>query len=289
MKVSTVAELAKKKPTAVSLRDLFIFGKLSQRSPSVRLQNAIFLHRELPIRMAQRIEELRSLPFGLDRASPILRVCGWYEKFVSELTTIPRLTTSHEERHFTSVISRQLQTPSLVVTMLSAAVASSGVSAATEQQLSFMQNVLDRFFTARIGLRFLMEHHVVSAEMQDEQWSGIIRANFDPTEVIRDAADDAGQLCLDELGSCPEVLIEMEEFEQAPSARRNSRLTGVPSHLHYICVELLKNAMRATVSRHGSASTLPPVRVRASFGEQQLSIRVSDEGGGIPLPLVRRM
>lgn len=284
-----IASLARERATAVSLRDLFVFGKRSQRSSSVRLQNAVFLQRELPVRMAQRIEELKSLPFGLDRSRPILQVIDWYSHFVDTLTSMPRLANADDERAFTATIDRQLQTPSLVVTMLSSAVASGGATV-DQQQRQFMQSVLDRFFTARIGLRFLMEHHVSSAEPQDDDSSGIIRANFDPTEVIRHAAEDAARLCEDELGNAPEVIVTMPEREDSPSEKRNSRLTGVPSHMHYICFELLKNAMRATVARHGDSSAPPPpVRVVAAFGEEQLGVRISDEGGGIPLAHASRV
>ena len=286
-----IASLARERATAVSLRDLFMFGKRSQRSSSVRLQNAVFLQRELPIRMAQRIEELKSLPFGLDRSPPILKVIDWYSHFVDTLTSMPRLANAADEQAFTANIDRQLQSPSLVVTMLSSAVASGGATA-NKQQRRFMQSVLDRFFTARIGLRFLMEHHVSSAEPQDDDTSGIIRANFDPAEVLRHAAEDATRLCEDEMGSAPEVIVTMPEHEDSPSDSRNSRLTGVPSHMHYICFELLKNAMRATVARHGDGSGStppPPVRVVAAFGEEQLGVRISDEGGGIPLAHASRV
>ena len=154
---SRIATLAAQKATAVSLRNLFIFGQKSKSSPSVRLQNAIFLHRELPIRMSQRITELKSLPFGIDRSPSILKVIDWYTTFVDTLISLPPIQTANDECAFTTTIEKQLQTPSLVVTMLSAAVQRESDRSAQmiENQNLFMQSALDRFFTARIGLRFL--------------------------------------------------------------------------------------------------------------------------------------
>ena len=73
-----IAELARQRATAVSLRDLWKHGH--KPSPSVRLQNAIFLQHELPIRMAQRIEELRNLPFGLAADERIEHAARTYEQ-----------------------------------------------------------------------------------------------------------------------------------------------------------------------------------------------------------------
>lgn len=43
----------------------------------------------------------------------------------------------------------------------------------------------------------------------------------------------------------------------------NARAPCVPSHVHHILFEVLKNALRATALRHaGVVDSLPPVRVR---------------------------
>jgi pyruvate dehydrogenase kinase 2/3/4 len=56
----------------------------------------------------------------------------------------------------------------------------------------------------------------------------------------------------------------------------------VPTHLHYILLELLKNSMRATIEFHGDENP-PPIRVVVADGEgnEDVVIKVSDEGGGI--------
>lgn len=58
----------------------------------------------------------------------------------------------------------------------------------------------------------------------------------------------------------------------------------VPEHLYYIMLELLKNALRAVMDRHGHGTSPPPsVRVLLSRDYSltegaQIVIRVSDEG-----------
>eukprot|EP00947_MAST-08B_sp_MAST-8B-sp1_P006017 g6017.t1 len=67
----------------------------------------------------------------------------------------------------------------------------------------------------------------------------------------------------------------------------NATFTFIPSHLHYMLLELLKNAMRATVDFHGGdggpppTAKMPPVTVVVAHGTEDVTIRISDEGGGI--------
>ena len=284
-----ITALARMPATAVSLRDLYRFG--SRPNTERRLQNALFLQHELPIRMSQRIVELRSLPFGLSNSEQVRSVIDWYSTYVDQLTSFPIPKTDDDERSFTELLSSNIQGNSTVPTMLSLAVraasqreseaGSSRARSPTEHarnalRHSMAQSVLDRFFTARIGLRFLMEHHLHSQEEYSQQgWAGIIKENFCPSEVIQAAIDDATQLCVDDLGDAPPVRVKL------PAG--GATLTHVPSHIHYILTELLKNAMRAVTSRHLATGTLPDIAVTVAFGADDTCIRISDEGGGIPM------
>ncbi|KRY40241.1 Kinesin-like protein KIF14, partial [Trichinella spiralis] len=63
------------------------------------------------------------------------------------------------------------------------------------------------------------------------------------------------------------------------------RIAYIPSHLFHITFELLKNALRAVVEHHGNKGTdseLPPVQVTIYKGKVDLSLKIHDEGGGIP-------
>ncbi|NXK70839.1 PDK2 kinase, partial [Sylvietta virens] len=63
----------------------------------------------------------------------------------------------------------------------------------------------------------------------------------------------------------------------------------VPSHLYHMLFELFKNAMRATVESHESSPRLPAIRVMVALGQEDLSIRMSDRGMGVPLRKIERL
>ena len=73
---------------------------------------------------------------------------------------------------------------------------------------------------------------------------------------------------------------------------RNLTFAYVPGHLSHICFELLKNSLRAVVERYGPQTEpdkLPPIRVVVVEGTEDITIKISDEGGGIPrsaIPLI---
>jgi pyruvate dehydrogenase kinase 2/3/4 len=47
--------------------------------------------------------------------------------------------------------------------------------------------------------------------------------------------------------------------------------------------ELLKNSMRAVVERNGvDADTFPAIKMVFAEGKEDITIKISDEGGGIP-------
>ncbi|CAM9827571.1 unnamed protein product, partial [Phaeothamnion confervicola] len=89
-----VSHLACQRPVPLSLRQLYTFGK--RPTAEGRLQNVRFLHRELPIRLSQRAEELMYLPHGLSAVAGIQQVATCYAHFALELFRVPKPETTEE-------------------------------------------------------------------------------------------------------------------------------------------------------------------------------------------------
>ena len=64
----------------------------------------------------------------------------------------------------------------------------------------------------------------------------------------------------------------------------------VPSHLHHMLFELLKNSMRAVVEMNPDLDDgFPEIRMVVAEGKEDITIKISDEGGGISrsgMPLI---
>ncbi|TPX30895.1 hypothetical protein SmJEL517_g05642 [Synchytrium microbalum] len=154
---------------------------------------------------------------------------------------------------------------------------------------SAVQQFLDRFYLSRIGIRMLIGQHVSLAKSAIDPRStppdhvGIICTKTNLRKVAQEAADNARFICQEYYGlwGGPEIkLLSSEDIE----------FMYVPSHLHHMLFELLKNSLRAVVERFGEdADSYPEIRVVVAAGKEDITIKVSDEGGGIPrrgMPLI---
>lgn len=56
----------------------------------------------------------------------------------------------------------------------------------------------------------------------------------------------------------------------------------VPSHLYHMLFELFKNSMRAVMEMHQESDSIPPIKVTIVSGKEDICVKISDVGGGIP-------
>jgi len=299
-----VERFSRKTATAVKLEDLYAWASGDLQT---RLEMAQFMHQEIAIRNAQLCKELKLLPFGLDRTRGVNDVVRAFGSYVDWLAECPPPVTVEADRAFTRLLREILEDHTEVVGCLGRGVLEvkerMGAQAYDEIRPE-MSLILDRFFIKRIGLRFLIRHHIEAAEAQPGV-RGIIHDNVAVGSTLREAALAAQDACRTRSGTAPEVVVLGDGQPALPmeGQRRGRQLTGlgcshsgrmnlsfkrkftyVPIHLRFVCLELLANACFATV-RHwqsqGSHGDLPPVYAIFAHGEDEVSVKVSDEGGGI--------
>lgn len=329
-------ELASKKTTPLSLKEMYKYAIVDADNREQRIRNARFLHSELPVRIAQRAVDLLTLPHGLNEIPAVLQVAHVYLLYLEKFQDCPVPTDEKSEDLFTDMLQSMVLERSSIPNAIAQGVdawmqsekeIAAGIEAIKNEKdsgddetqnkrtrrLKEMEEALYRFFTARVGLRFLTEHHILSSSnrtenqlqesmlddisgmgIAEDSFSGCIEPNCCPTREVRKVVEAVRRQTMEYYGDgiCPEIQIvdgdiAAQQQQQNHKNRQGSHnnFTYVPHHLHYMVGELLKNSCRATVKRHiasGSTDKIPPIKIVIVKGAEDVSIKIADHGGGIP-------
>ncbi|KAF5099700.1 hypothetical protein D0Z03_000961 [Geotrichum reessii] len=150
-----------------------------------------------------------------------------------------------------------------------------------------IQSFLDRFFMSRIGIRVLVGQQLALMKgHHSEDYVGIICTNTNINDTIKHSVKLAQEICEDWYGlfEAPKVIIECDP---------NLNLLYIPAHLSHMIFEVVKNSLRAVVEKYGpdvdSAEKYPPVTIVVGDGTEDFTIRISDQGGGIPRSVQKRV
>ncbi|MCJ1476528.1 hypothetical protein MMC13_005194 [Lambiella insularis] len=151
---------------------------------------------------------------------------------------------------------------------------------------SNIQAFLDRFYMSRIGIRMLIGQHVALTDQRaasDADYVGIICTKTNVRELAQEAIDNARFVCEDHYGLFDAPKIQLV-------CKPDLNFMYVPGHLSHMLFETLKNSLRAVVETHGQhRDEYPVTKVVVAEGNEDITIKISDEGGGIPrsvIPLV---
>jgi len=272
-------------PSPLSVNQFVNFGKTATSDGSY-----LFLRQELPVRLANIMKEFRLLPDRLQESPSLNLVKDLYRQSFVQL-----LEYEEQDKHnrFTDALVSIRDRHADVVMQTATAIMEMKESAdLVANDEANVQYFLDRFYMSRISIRMLINQHtLLFGPNNDTRHIGCIDPRCDITRVVKDAYQNARFLCEGYYMNSP----EMELVTHAPRAPDSEDTpagdtTGsqaltvayVPSHLYHMLFELFKNAMRAVVEHHEHADVLPPLKVLLVAGKEDLSIKLSDQGGGIP-------
>lgn len=269
----------------------------------ILMQVAGFLRHELPIRLAHRILDLERVPLMKEMES-VKQVKDLYVMSFLELLSVEKqISSMQQEEAFAQILESIYERHASVLVQMArgafelrAAIRTGTVSLDEHHHYKYHKKpdgrkvvggpvefdvmedthaFLDRFYISRIGIRVLIGQYLSLRQQPVENYIGLICLKTSPYEVVKRAIDDAAFMCTRKYGDAPEVII---------TGRLDLTFPYVPTHLHYIMLELLKNSMRATVDWHGVDADYPTIKVVIADGNENedVVIKVSDEGGGIP-------
>lgn len=304
--VQSIIEKAKNsKPTDVAVEDMIEIGR--DLRPIARVKTALFIHRELPIRFLDRIGQLESLPEGLALMPSIQIIKTWYSRSLEEIAGCPPPVCDESTAAFHRLLDKVFDRHAGIMIRLV-----KGLHELKEEAekcniditaSSAIQEHLDRFYMARICVRALISHQLVLQRQTKEfeggelkppgqdpatrRHIGIFDLETNPRDLVETAVAMSRDLCERHLGEAPEVTIL-----DCSKDRGGCTFISIPDNIIFSLTELLKNAMRAVVERHGDRPP-PTGAVEVSYSSSPLdpdvSFTVSDRGAGIDrahLPLV---
>ncbi|KAF8139815.1 mitochondrial branched-chain alpha-ketoacid dehydrogenase kinase-domain-containing protein [Boletus edulis] len=164
-----------------------------------------------------------------------------------------------------------------------------------------VQAWLDRFYMSRIGIRFLIGQHVaLNTQQPHKDYVGIICTHANVHDIVQEAIENARFVCEEHYAMFRGPPVQL-------ICPADLTFPYVPGHLSHIVFELLKNSLRAVVERFGAdyedrvskdsespnersgPRGYPPIKVIVVEGREDITIKISDEGGGIPrsaIPLI---
>ncbi|KAI3993030.1 hypothetical protein MKX01_009773 [Papaver californicum] len=247
--INELKKWGKMKRTGVRLRYMTEFG--SRPTEKNLVISAQFLHKELAIRIARKALEL------------------------DDVRSFKEINDTNDEVAFTQTIKSIRLRHNLVAPILALGVQQLKQDLDSKiniQDLSEIHQFLDQFYMSRTGIRMLIALHDPNP-LPD--CIGCIHTRMCPLEVAQNASEDARSICLREY--------EAHLMLKSTATTISHSHKYVPAHLHLMVFELVKNSLRAVQERFmDSDEVAPPVRIIVADVLQDVTTKISDEGGGIP-------
>ncbi len=158
----------------------------------VLIQVASFLRRELPIRLAHRIQDLEGVPILRDMES-VLAVRDLYIKSFLEIMSFDnKIQTAEQEAAFALMLENIYERHSKVLVQMArgayefrkAVREEKGPGLELEEEI---HHFLDRFYLCRIGIRVLIGQYLALRQPPVENYVGIICSKTSPYEIVKRA------------------------------------------------------------------------------------------------------
>ncbi|KAI5700653.1 hypothetical protein M8J76_008452 [Diaphorina citri] len=270
-------------PSPLSIKQFIDFGLSASEEKSF-----MFLRKELPVRLANIMKEIHLLPDNLLRMPSVGLVNEWYAMSFDEILEFEKAdsnSTDTLDKFCKTLVKIRNRHSDVVQTMAQGVMELKDSHDVDHQTENSIQYFLDRFYMSRISIRMLINQHTLlfGDELTRGDSSlrhiGCIDPQCDLIGVVKDAYENARFLCEQYYLSSPELKVtEHNEYEKGEPVR----IIYVPSHLYHMLFELFKNSMRATVEHHTDTDVLPPIEVSVVRGKEDICVKMSDKGGGIP-------
>jgi len=273
---------AKYTPAPISIKHLLEHGKASDSRGSF-----LFMKKEIPTRLANMIMELKLLPEELRKQRECEQILSDYIMSFKELLVHEKQQGSIKDLDlFTQTVNMIRRRHLDIVPKMATAVFKLNRVNSSEGVTDTVQYFLDRLYINRISIHMLISHYnaLLGEEKTLTGMVGTIDQKCDILDVCNDAYEAASVMCDQEYFEHPRLIATaMDTSDLNKETQEKVTATYVPAHLHHILFEIFKNSMRATCefSEKKGITELPSITVRIFKTKDDITIKISDLGGGI--------
>jgi len=279
-----LSQYTKVSPTPISIAEFLERGEASKTSEAESYRHLVH---ECLVRLSHMITEVKQFPRELkeqyDYQGLLSMYLDTYTKLVEYENKGP--TAENIESAVSFLKERKVRHKDTVRMMASACMAMKnkyGLSL-EEEECGLTQSVqygLDRLYTSRISLNMLTNQHLMLHGYKNPVAGqvGVIHPAADVAAIVKHAYSEAQFLC--ERCYLHSPGLELSSHNLTEAGPRPVSVKHVPSHIYYMTFEVIKNAMQATVN-HNPLDSLPPIRVLVCQSVDDITIKISDLGGGV--------
>ncbi|KAI1147520.1 branched-chain alpha-ketoacid dehydrogenase [Nemania diffusa] len=285
--VQALDEWVAKEARPISLRQLMVFGR--SLTESRLISSANYVRTELPTRIAHRIRDMQRLPYVVVTNQHISDVYELYYTAFDTFRRVKEIKSLEDNERFCGIISEMLRAHLGVIPKLAMGILECNGLMPAAKLDRFMNTIL----RSRISRRVIAEQHLALSETFNSDWfspgAKLSESEFIGEVFLKCVARDVVERC----GHAAQDLVRSAYGPDAavPEIRIDGHLNVtfpyILTHLQYIIGELLRNSVQAVVEHHRKNPTKhgsqpPPIEVTLCETQQQVIIRISDRGGGVP-------
>ena len=261
-----VKEFSKKKITPLKLKYIYDFGMTNNIK-----DQATFLHSELPIRLAKRAVQLEKMPQDITNLENFQRIHDLYINSFEKILEHPIPNDENKIDSFTKMISDIKDKHSNIELDISDSILKYRFDTPDKytKNCQTIDDVLNHFYLSRIGIRFLIGQHLsMYNNVNNDRFVGVIDKKCSPFQIIDNTIADLKTM----------FEFDIENINFILNGDKNLEFMNIPSHMHYIFIEIIKNSIKAIID---DDLKNPNIIIDIEKGDQDLLIRVSDKGIGI--------
>jgi pyruvate dehydrogenase kinase 2/3/4 len=265
-----------------------VFGR--SLTESRLISSANYVRTELPARIAHRIRDMQQLPYVVVTNPNISEVYDLYYTAFDTFRKVKEIKTLEDNDRFCKTINSMLKAHLTVIPKLAMGILECGGLMKSEDLDKFMNTIL----RSRISRRVIAEQHLAltetfhsdsfspGAKLSDSEFIGEVFLKCVAKEVVERCGQTIHEIARQAYGEdvpLPKIKI---------AGHLEAHFPFILSHLEYIIGELLRNSVQSAMERYERTppekrpQTLPDIEVTICEAQQNVTIRVSDQGGGIP-------